>query len=61
MGTVTTAPKSSKSARPFSCWFVSITIEISGTRYSADVIPAGEFGTAAYRLTKHSRTMPPTT
>src|SRR4051794_21023073 len=40
--------------RPFTCSFISITIEINDVRYSVDAIPAGEFGTRAYRLVKRS-------
>lgn len=53
MATVTRERRSSKS-KPFTCSFVSITIEIQDTRYSVDEIPAGECGTRAYRLCKHS-------
>src|SRR3954449_5715019 len=53
MATVTSPRKASK-ARPFSCSFVSLTIEISDHRYSADPLDPGEDGTRAFRLSKHS-------
>jgi hypothetical protein len=40
--------------RPFTCSFVSVTIEISDARYSVDPIAPGEFGTKAFRLTKRA-------
>lgn len=49
----TVSRKASKS-KPFSCAFVSMTIAVNDTRYAADPIEAGEFGTKAFRLAKHS-------
>jgi hypothetical protein len=46
--------KPAREPRAFSCSFVSMTIEINDVRYSVDAIDAGEFGTKAYRLTKHT-------
>lgn len=43
-----------KGVKPFTCSFVSINVEIMGTRYAVDPIDPGEFGTKAWRLTKHS-------
>lgn len=54
MASVTAPRKASKASRPFTCSFISITIEIQDTRYSVDEVPAGEFGRKAFRLCKHS-------
>ncbi len=53
MSMMTATRKSSKS-RPFTCSFVSMTIEISDVRYGVASIDPGEFGTKAFRLSKHS-------
>jgi hypothetical protein len=54
MATVASPRKASKSAKPFSCSIITLTVEINDSRYSVDEIPAGECGSKAYRLTKHS-------
>jgi hypothetical protein len=51
---MTPARKASKSARPFSVSIVTLTIAINDTRYSVDAIDPGEFGTKAWRLSKHA-------
>jgi hypothetical protein len=40
--------------RPFTCSFISVTIEINDARYSVDPIAPGEFGMKAFRLTKRA-------
>jgi hypothetical protein len=54
MATVASPRKASKSAKPFTCSIITLTVEINDARYSVDEIPAGECGTKAFRLTKHS-------
>lgn len=54
MSTITAPRKSVKSARPFSCSFVSIVIEINDTRYACDPIAPGECGSKAFRFCKAS-------
>jgi hypothetical protein len=51
---MSTMTKQSRKVKPFTTSFVSITISINDTRYSVDPFPAGEFGTKAFRLSKHS-------
>lgn len=39
--------------RPFTCSIVSLVVEINDVRYSVDATDPGEFGSRAFRLTKH--------
>lgn len=54
MASVRSQSAPAKATRPFSCSFVSITIQVSDIRYSVDPIPSGDLGTKAFRLSKHS-------
>jgi hypothetical protein len=54
MATVASPRKASKSAKPFSCSFISITVAINDTRYSVDQTDPGECGSRSFRLCKRS-------
>jgi hypothetical protein len=43
----------SRKTKPFACKLISAEVEVSGHRYHVEPIPAGEDGSAAFRMVKH--------